>query len=248
MSLEKIDPEKNLLLKHPFTLMVSGSTSSGKSVFVRKLIESLPDLLIPIPSLPLRVLYAYGVWQDLYTYPLNNPFVRVKFVQGLPDVIDCDVLIVDDLMSKLSSSKKLSDIFTKHSHHKNVSVIFVVQNIFAQGKEMRNIALNCHYLSLHKNRRDLNQIRVLGHQLYGKGEFFFSSYKKAVLDREYGYLFCHLTATTKEENRLRTNILPQEFPVIIYRPLQENVSKHEALSPIINGHDKKEEKRPAFLH
>jgi hypothetical protein len=60
----------------------------------------------------------------------------------------------------------LVDIFTKYSHHKNMSVIFTVQNIFHQKKGQRDISLNTMYLILMKNPRDMAQIIYLARQLH----------------------------------------------------------------------------------
>ena len=51
-----------------------------------------------------------------------------------------------------SSCKKTNvDLSTRERHHRNLSVIYVAQNIFHQGKEMRNISLNAHYIVLFKS-------------------------------------------------------------------------------------------------
>jgi hypothetical protein len=46
-----------------------------------------------------------------------------------------------------------------------MSIIFVTQNLFKQGKAMRDIALNCQVQVLFKNPRDVNQVKLLGRQL-----------------------------------------------------------------------------------
>ena len=38
-------------------------------------------------------------------------------------------------------------LYTKKSHHGNVSVIYIVQNLFHHNKEHRTISLNASYLS-----------------------------------------------------------------------------------------------------
>ena len=44
----------DLRFKHPFTCIISGPTGSGKSVFVFKMLDNLPDMITPIPQ---RVIY-----------------------------------------------------------------------------------------------------------------------------------------------------------------------------------------------
>lgn len=216
-NLREINVRRNLLLKHPFTMMVAGATSSGKTHLVRRIVENLHDLTT-IEKRPIRVLWCYGVYQPLYGIAITTPGIHVHYQEGLPDdVPSCDVLVIDDLMTKLGDDKRMSDIFTKGSHHSSTSVIFIVQNVFHQGRQMRNITLNCHYLLLTKSRRDLAQMKALGSQLFSTGKFFTDVYKRAVVDPEYGHLLIDLTPSTEEKNRLRSNITPDEFPVVIWQ-------------------------------
>ncbi|KAK3697504.1 hypothetical protein QZH41_002100 [Actinostola sp. cb2023] len=93
-----------------------------------------------------------------------------------------------------------------------VSVIFLCQNVYFQGKIMRTLSLNAAYLVLFKNPRDKLQITTLGKQMYpGKTDQFLHKYEAAV-ERPYGYLFVDLKPNTPEECRLRTNVLPNDPP------------------------------------
>lgn len=219
MMMESIDVERDLLLKHPFTCLVAGSTSSGKSTVVARIIGYLPDLITPDIQLPIRVLWCVGSYASVPV--TSDQRVSIKTHAGPPpDDLECDVLVIDDQMADLADSKKMCDLFSKHSHHMKISIFFIVQNMFFQGKHMRNIALNCHYMILTKSRRDLNQVKKLGQQLFGKSGFFSAAYKSAVLDRAYGYLIIDLSPSTDERFRLRTDIIPDEYPVTIFFPKQ----------------------------
>jgi len=57
------------------------------------------------------------------------------------------------------------DLFTKGNHHKNLSVIFILQNLFHQGRGQCDISLNTNYI-VFKNPRDRAQIRHLVCQVY----------------------------------------------------------------------------------
>ena len=103
----------------------------------------------------------------------------IEFNQGIPNDIDnadyLDVsqrnlimIVLDDLMAQSSKDKRIADLFTKGSHHRNLSIIYIVQNIFHQGKEMRNISLNAHYIVLFKSPRDKQQISMLTRQVISK--------------------------------------------------------------------------------
>jgi hypothetical protein len=60
----------------------------------------------------------------------------------------------------------MCDLFTKGSHHRNVSVILIIQNLFHQGRFCRDISLNAKYLVLLKNVRDKQQFSYLARQVY----------------------------------------------------------------------------------
>ena len=215
--IDEVDVYKNLLLKHPFTCLVAGATSSGKSTIVSELINNISSLTVPDIPIPVRVTWCLGSANDAPT--VTSTHVALDVIYGRPpEEPDCDILVIDDQMTDMADSKHMCDLFSKHSHHKKMSIFFIVQNLFFQGKHMRNIALNSHYLILTKSRRDISQVKRLGIQLFGKGDFFFDAYKKAVLDREYGYLFVDLSPSTDERFRLRSHILPSEYPISIYYP------------------------------
>ena len=57
-------------------------------------------------------------------------------------------------MTRAGESKQILKLFTQHADHNNLTVIFIVQNVFYHGREMRTISINAHYLVLYKNPRE----------------------------------------------------------------------------------------------
>ena len=147
---------------------------------------------------------------------------EIFFNEGLPSLDNYDaskrvLLILDDLMHACSKDNGILEIFTTNSHHKNISVIYVAQNIFCQGKNSRTISLNCQYMILTNNPRDRLQINILGKQMFpGETEYFSESYDDAVSSKKYGYFAIDMTQETESENRIQTGILGEEER-IIYR-------------------------------
>src|SRR6185437_7083730 len=139
--------------RHPFSLIIGGPSGCGKTVLVQQLIKH-PELFDTKFS---EIIWYYGIWQPAY----EN--INAKFVKGLPNEEDFDgipkLIILDDLMHE--SNEEVSKLFTRTSHHKNVSVIFITQNIFHQKKGARDNNINAHYLIMFKNPRDLSQIQFL---------------------------------------------------------------------------------------
>ena len=202
-------------LLHPFTALVTGMTGSGKTVWVQKLLEHAGQVIQPPPQ---RIVWSYSQWQPAYDQMLKN-IPGIEFVKGIPHDLDEDwyfnskinnLMVIDDQMTETSNDKRILNLFTKGSHHRNLSVIFLLQNVYFQGKIMRTLSLNAAYLVLFKNPRDKLQMMTLGKQMYpGKTEQFLQKYEAAV-QRPYGYLFVDLKPNTADECRLRTNVLPDD--------------------------------------
>ena len=155
---------------HPFTSVISGPTGSGKSVFVRRFVHNIKHMMTPIPD---RILWCYGEYQTLY-----GTVDGVDFHQGLPDLDTLDprekhLIILDDLMYE--TDQRVASLFTKKSHHRNISVMYIVQNLFHRGKHHRTISLNAHYMVVFKNPRDVPQIMALTSNVSPKDEILFGS-------------------------------------------------------------------------
>ena len=201
--------ECNCLWKHPFTAVIAGPTGSGKTTFVMRFIKHAHLLMQPPPK---DVLYCYGAWQDGF-----DNLSGVQFHEGLPDKSHLKsgrLLILDDLMNEANGS--VVDLFTKHSHHANVSVMFLTQNFF--NKNLRNITLNAHYVVLFKSPRDISQISYLARQMYpGRTRYLMDSFKDATQE-PYGYLLIDLKPDTSDNHRLRSGIFPDDAKSWVYAP------------------------------
>ena len=129
---------------------------------------------------------------------------HIEFVKGIPTALEQDsyfdvnkrnLIVFDDQMIDASKDKRIVNLFTRGSHHRNLSVIYIAQNLFHQGKGSRSISLNSHYLVLFKNPRDKLQILTLAKQMYpGQTDFFLNQYEEAV-KRPFGYLLINLKTT-----------------------------------------------------
>jgi len=218
---------EDLKFKHPFTCIISGPTSSGKTVLMRRILENWKDL-ISIQTENIRVLWCYGQMQDLYSEPVQN--VDLKYTRGKPSQQDIElfkpeIIILDDLMEELKSDKDAGQLFTKGSHHKKISVFFIVQNLFLQGNQMRTISLNTQYFILLKTPRGVQQIEHLSRQIFrGKTKKFLNIYAEATT-KPLSYLLIDLHPLTNDFLRLRSRITKEELPV--------NVSQKYNFAPLI---------------
>ena len=101
-------------------------------------------------------------------------------------------------------------MFTKISHHRNVRIVYLTQNVFDKNKYARTISLNADYLVLFKNPRDTSQFATLARQMYpNASKFAIEAYKDAT-SAPYGYLLINLKPEQDERCRLRKNVCPGE--------------------------------------
>ena len=195
--------------------MVAGLTGSGKTVWVKSLLQQA-QRAINLP--PERIVWCYSQWQPAYL-ELMATMLNIEFVRGIPSNLEHDsyfdirqrnLMVIDDQMADSGEDKRIVNLFTRGSHHRNLSIIYIVQNLFHQGKGSRSISFNSHYLVLFKNPRDKLQVLSLAKQMYSRlTDCFINHYEQAV-QRHFGYLLVDLKTTTQDNCRLRTNVLLSE--------------------------------------
>ena len=62
-------------------------------------------------------------------------------------------------------STKVSELFTKRWHHRNISLVLNSQNVFHAGPSLRAISLNNKYIDVFKNPRHKTHILHLPQQV-----------------------------------------------------------------------------------
>ena len=204
--------------KHPFTCMLAGPSQSGKSTLLAKILEDNQNMITPPPT---KIVYCYARWSDGFN-KLKTITPQIIFHAGLPDidqftVHENNVIVLDDLMSQVEKDTSMLELFTTDSHHANISVFLITQNLFSQGKYSRTISLNCQYLFIHNNPRDKAQIYALARQMYPTNpQFLIECYEDAT-SQEYGYLLMDLTQSTDNKHRIQSAITSGDTR-IIYEP------------------------------
>lgn len=202
--------------KHPFTAMICGPTGCGKTFFVKRFLKEIKEMCDTQIE---KVIFYYAEWQNGYSdYDKNF----VEFREGLPKSNDFEdnkpkLVVVDDLMRE-SSNGAIVDLFTKGSHHKNLSVMFLSQNLFHQGKGQRDISLNTNYIIVFKNPRDRAQIAHLARQIYPEDPKFLQEAYFDATSQPHGYLLLDLKQSTPENCRFRTCVFPSDPYHYVYVP------------------------------
>ena len=209
----------------PYSLLLCGPTRCGKTTWIIELLKDHKELCSHTPK---KLIWIYGVEQpDLFETIRKIWFPRqCEFISGFPeDLLTCleqtsdrgSLCIFDDVMNEVSSNSIVSKLFTHVRSHLGCSLVLMLQNIFPNGTQSRTISINAQYQVLFRNPRDSLQISVFARQLFPHNSRDFLEIYKRATERPYGYLFCCFTQSCPDEIRYRTNVLPNEYPSIVYQ-------------------------------
>ena len=204
-----LDPE-DLKLIHPFSLIISGPTASGKSTLLFQILENLHQNTKPAIQ---KVVFIYGVYQEVYK---NYP--NIFFTDDL-DYMDVNtdiptLIVLDDVMSSINSSKKLEELFTRGVHHRKVSVVLTLQNLFYHGSVMKTLRDNAMYIILTKHIQDVSKLNTFARQLEQKNSNYFKDSYQDAVSKKYGYIACDL----HPHSDLRDGAFKIKYRSLIHKP------------------------------
>jgi len=194
-----------LPFKHPFTAVCCGSTGSGKTLFVLRLIDNVDTMIEPTPKC---IIYYLMEYQSVF-----DEYPQVDFRQGVPKIQELEdtrnaLIVCDDMM--MEANVGLLNVFTRGSHHRQNSVIHIVQNLFNSNKNMRTISLNAQYLVFFKSPRDSSQFVHLAKQVFPHNTRFAVEAYKMATEKPFSDLLLDLCNEQDELLRLRSNVFPDE--------------------------------------
>ena len=208
---------KQRSIKIPFRagapMMIAGPTTCGKTTWIKKLLSSKHNFTEPVKS----ILYCFGVHQPLYD-EMKETIPDITFHKGLPSQDEVEsyndghfhIIVIDDLMERVMDNIDAQMLFTKFCHHFNITTIFITQNLLAQGRCARTIALNTLILVLFQNYRDRSQVNTLARQQCPSLPSLFTFAVDDATQRPYGYLVVDCTPQCPDDDRWRTNIFQDE--------------------------------------
>jgi hypothetical protein len=171
-------------------MIISGSSLSGKSIFSQRLVKNIRRM---VTHKIVKVIYCYGIFDPRIFELQKDISIPIEFYQGMPSLEflqSCEkpmLLILDDLMKEAAKSGFLDTFFTKGSHHLDISVILITQDLFF--KDLKTSRNNAHYIILMRNPAGGRQVRDLASQLFPgkKRTSFLESYTNATKEN-FGYL------------------------------------------------------------
>lgn len=201
------------------SMVISGSTGSGKTTWVYKFLQNLNGVYT---SPPVSVLYCYGIHQDKFDQ-IERELDIVTFHKGVPTKEEIDeytstnthkLIIMDDLMEEVTQNIDMLLLFTQGCHHRKLSVIYITQNLYQQNKYAKTISLNTWYLVLFRNLRDASQIQTLGRQIFPNRSHFLIDAYQDCMKVPFNYLVIDMSPCGEDRYRLRTRIFPNEDTII----------------------------------
>lgn len=206
------------MINTPFRLCIAGPSLSGKSFFACEFLKNLKNWTgknfkifwflsnesnVP-SSLPTNVQVAYGL-PDISKLP--------KSTEKRPVLI-----VIDDLSYECGDL--FTSLFTRRSHHENISIIIITQNFFQQTKGWRDCSLNFSQIVLTNNLRDRSQIYHLARQLTPTNPKSLVDVYTQCMQQEFSHFFVDLDQKTHHLLRFKSNIF-NKYPTV-YAELPAN--------------------------
>ena len=205
----------DIRLKENFKIFISGPSRSGKTVFVKNLLQKLS---IFSKSPPKLVTLVYKIYQPIYdelnlSYIIEDgPNLKEKIINLSKG--ESNLIIFDDCINSPQLSE-ISDFFLVDGRHRNLSCIFISQKIFINNNHFREITQNSDYFIVFKNPRNIQEIRTLNSQMTPGGTELISYYKLATSE-PFSYLFINLTQECRNEVKYLSHLFNETHYVTAY--------------------------------
>lgn len=105
---------------------------------------------------PEKVFYFYAMDQPIFSQIKRDSPVPVEFFKNLPSDEQLEDIITSPLSSKLIVlddfglflNKSIANLASVGSHHGNIHLVILVQNLFTKNKYLRDISLSCTQVTL----------------------------------------------------------------------------------------------------
>lgn len=216
--------------KHPFTCIIAGRSRAGKTTFVENLMLNKNKLIdiefdyvlifMGTSASDNRLSELRGkISCQVEIFETNTMFPGAEFCKQFPAFLtECirkgkkGCFIFDDLMSELADCNILTNLFTKYSSHSDISVIFITQNLFFEGKKKsQNITIyrNTHILVLYRNPMDNSTISLVAKRISTSRHRELKEMFQFIQEK-YRYVVIHGDFNTPEKLRFTTDVFSQD--------------------------------------
>lgn len=196
---------------------IVGPSGSGKTYFVCKLLQNKNIFQHKFKN----IYWHQGSDGESGLTSTEMCKLKVKIINGfdknwMKRLNKHDVIVIDDLYQEANKETDFNNLFTKISRHREVTVIFITQNLFHAGGQHRTRNLNIQYLVLFKNPRDATVVDYVSRQAFPNNRRFLIDAFQDATKLPHGYLFLDFTQTCPDDLRVRTDIF-NENGLIVYK-------------------------------
>ena len=188
-------------LPNPVSVLISGPSNSRKTFFVSKFIKNCDCLMSPRQNELFGVI-VYG--KKRMTRSKQSLFGGVTdfdYFDGKPAI-----LVLDDLLGQ--KLDMVTNFFTRGSHHLNLTVFYLVQNLFFRG--IRTISLNSQIVVLFKKPRDSQQLSFFARQSYAEHTKEIQTIFADATKKAHEYLLFDFRSETPDQLQICTGIFPED--------------------------------------
>jgi len=195
-----------------FRMIVSGSSSTGKSHFICELLENENGILhsnfdrvvylrgVPTSS-EARLKQKFGsnliVFDGIPSEDVLLPLCRPKDGANI-------ILVLEDLDEQACQSPLISKFYTAYSHHLPCSVILSTQNFFRAGRERLSLVRNCTHLVLFPINLDETVIKLIAQKIHPRNPHALVELFEKVTAHPYSHL--SIWANCPKELKFRSDI------------------------------------------
>jgi len=199
-------------LEKPFRLIVGGGSGSGKTEFVKELVNK-NHFSTPFD----KVIYCYPDYLE------EIPADFDQIVEYQPGLLDLQyfstipkntLIILDDMMSECGQSDAIMKLFSVVARKRNLSIIFIVQNVYDRSKQFRNIRMNATGFVLFKfyAATDVTQ-RIL--RDLSCNDYISKKQLQKIYEKNFAYIFIDIHPKRHSEFvTIRSNIFDKHFCII----------------------------------
>ena len=212
----------------PNSVAIIGSSKSGKTSLLARILEQLPNVTCECPPVS-KMVICYGHFQPIYYKMIESikrlyPNVQIQLFNCYPDEQFQSqefwniphgtqmIIIVDDLSEEIKPS--FEKLLRGKLHHANATLFYLSQDHSSEPKVVKNALRNVNYYLLTKSAHSgilLSDLNRKTH-LYCP-RFLHSAYQKVMESRKgdiYPYLLIDLTVDGDPKNCVRTGIFEGE--------------------------------------
>ena len=212
----KHNPNWPYIPDHPYRILITGGSGTGKTIALLNLIYNQPDI-------DKIYLYAKDLYEDKYQYLINkrecvginhfnDPKAVIEYSNDMhdvyknidnynPDKKNKILIVFDDMIANIINNKKLNSIVTElfvRCRKLNISLVFISQSYFKVPKDVRNNSTHFFIMKI-PNKRELMQITI-HHSSVINTKYLIEIYRKCT-DKPYSFLI--IGTTLPSNNPLR---------------------------------------------